>query len=102
VRTIRVNGTAADAMALLYNAASGLMAWSPDAVDVRSIAERRAPGMEWSRTLHHRTPARGAPIDTVVVRPAGAVLDRWNRTGPTHGVPSRCAWVALGLPQCSA
>lgn len=72
----------AGAMALLYDAALGLVAWSADAVDVRSMAERSPPGMEWSCTLHHRTPARGAPVDTVVVRPVGAVLDGRNRTGP--------------------
>jgi hypothetical protein len=72
----------AGAMALRYDAASGLVAWSADAVDVRSVAERSSPAMELSGTPHHRIPARAAPMDTVVVRPSGAVLDGWNRTGP--------------------
>jgi hypothetical protein len=69
-------------MALLDDAVLGLVAWSADAVDVRSMVERSPPGMELSCTLHYRTPARDAPVDTVVVRPVGAVLDGWNRTGP--------------------
>ena len=58
----------AGAMALLYDARSG--------------AERSPPAMEPSCTPHHRAPARAAPKDTVVVHPAGAVLDGWDRTGP--------------------
>jgi hypothetical protein len=58
----------AGAMALLYDAASG--------------AERSLPAMEPSCTPHHRAPARAASMDTVVVHPAGAVLDGWDRTGP--------------------
>jgi hypothetical protein len=44
-------------MALLDDAAPGLVAWAAGAVDVRRIAERSAHGMELSRTLHPRTPA---------------------------------------------
>jgi hypothetical protein len=69
-------------MALLDDAVLGLVAWSADAVDVRSMVERSPPGMELSCTLHYHTPARDAPVDTVVVRPVGAVLDGRNRTGP--------------------
>jgi hypothetical protein len=93
--TSRVQGvpTATDtgAMALLYDAASGLVVWSADAVDVRSVAERSPPAMALSCTPHHSTPARAAPMDTIVVRPAGATLDGWNRTGPhSQGAQPLC------------
>ena len=70
------------AMALPYDAASGLVAWSADARNGRRVAERSPPAMELSCTPHYRAPARAAPMDTAVVRPAGAVFDGWNRTGP--------------------
>jgi hypothetical protein len=72
----------AGAMALLDDAASGLAAWSADAVDVRRVAGRSPPAMELLCSPHHRTHARAASMDTVIVRPAGTVRDGWNRTGP--------------------
>jgi hypothetical protein len=36
-------------------------------------------------------PPRAAPVDTVVLRPAGAVLDGWHRTGPhSRGAQPLC------------
>ena len=50
--------------------------------DAASEAERSPPAMELSCTPHSRAAARAAPMDTVVVRPTGTVLDGWHRTSP--------------------
>jgi len=50
--------------------------------DATSGAGGSPPTMERLCIPHHCTPARAAFMDTVVVRPAGTVLNGWPRTGP--------------------
>src|SRR5262245_10095901 len=89
-------------MALLYDAASGLVARSADAVEVRRAAERSPPGQELSCSLPHRTPPETPPWTWSSC--ALLALFSTGGAGParTHGAPSRCVWVGLGLPQSGA
>jgi hypothetical protein len=75
--------TDAVAMALVCDAALGPVAWSADAVDVLSVAERSPPAaIEPSCIPRHCTPARATQVDRVVVRPGGTAHGGWNRASP--------------------
>jgi hypothetical protein len=85
-------------MALLEDATSGPVAWSAEVMDGRRVAERSPPSMELSCSLMTALPSEPPPW----TRLSGVllVLSMTGDTGQgrTHGPPSLCARVGLGLP----
>jgi hypothetical protein len=84
-------------MALRFDAASGLMAWSADAVEVRSVAARSPPAMELSCTP--QLPPEPPPWTRSSCVLVGLSLTGGTGPARTHRAPTRCARVGLGLPQ---
>jgi hypothetical protein len=77
--------------ALLFDATRWLRLClrSPAAAAAETLFLR--PPLALSQERQIKPPRATAPVDTVVVRPAGAVLDGWNRTGPhSRGAQPLC------------
>jgi hypothetical protein len=69
-------------MALLDDAASGLVAWSAEVMDGRRVAERSSPSMELSCSPHDRAPPEPHPWTRL-----SGVLLMLSLTGRTRAAP---------------
>jgi len=69
-------------MALLSETVLVPAAWSVDTGHGIRVAERSPPAMGLPHNHDSCTATRATQVDTVVVYPAVAALDRWERAGP--------------------